>query len=114
MKLFQPIFALSFLLFITACQPEDKGNMSAEFKVWGNCDMCKATIEKSLSQEAAIKQAAWDVKSKMMTVNYDSASINVNEIHKRIASSGYDTELVKGDDKAYSELHQCCKYKRKE
>jgi copper chaperone CopZ len=113
MKLRHSLFVISFLLFFSACQ-QDKGNKSAEFKVWGNCDMCKATIENSLAKEAGIKEANWDVKSKMMTVNYDSSSIDVTKIHEKIASSGYDTELAKGDDQAYSSLHECCKYKRKE
>jgi periplasmic mercuric ion binding protein len=114
MKLFQSIFVLSFLLLISACQDQDKGNKTAEFKVWGNCEMCKETIESSLKKEAGVKEATWDVKSKMMTVNYDSSSIDVNKMHKKIAASGYDTEVAKGDDKAYSSLHVCCKYKRKE
>lgn len=37
----------------------------------------------------------------------------MDEIQKNIASVGYDTEKYRGDDKAYEELHECCKYERR-
>ena len=113
MKLFSFVFASFILLVVSSCEP-DKGNSASEFKVWGNCEMCKETIESSLNKQPGIVKAEWDVKSKKLSVNYDSSAIKLNDIHKRIASVGYDTEKEKGDDQAYNSLHECCKYKRKE
>jgi len=88
------------------------GETTSTFKVWGNCEMCKETIESSLKVDGIIK-ADWNVDSKIMTVTYDNSKITLDQIQKNIASVGYDNEKYKGDDKAYSELAGCCQYDRK-
>lgn len=81
------------------------------FKVSGNCGMCKSTIEKAAKTEG-VSKALWDVKTKVITVTYDPSKVKTEDIHKKIAASGYDTEKVKATDAAYAKLHSCCKYKR--
>ena len=88
------------------------GVTTSTFKVWGNCEMCKETIESSLKVDG-ITKADWNVESKIMTVSYDEKKITLDQIQKNIASVGYDNEKYKGDDKAYSELAGCCQYDRK-
>lgn len=83
------------------------------FKVWGNCSMCKKTIEKA-AQGDAISAEAWNKDSKIFTVTFNPAKTNVDKIQKNIAAAGYDTEKFKGDDKAYEKLPGCCHYERKE
>ena len=39
------------------------GIRSSTFKVWGNCEMCKETIEGSLKKEG-ITKAEWNVDTK--------------------------------------------------
>ena len=82
------------------------------FKVYGNCSMCKKTIETALKKNTNIKKADWNVESKMITVEYDPHMISVDEIHKIIADAGYDTEKVKASDAAYNKLPGCCQYER--
>lgn len=88
------------------------GIATSTFKVWGNCEMCKETVEKSLTLNG-IEKSDWNIESKVMTVVYDTSKINLDKIEKAIASVGYDNEEYKGDDKAYSELPECCQYERK-
>jgi periplasmic mercuric ion binding protein len=88
------------------------GVTTSTFKVWGNCEMCKETIEGSL-KVTGVSKADWNVDTKMMTVSYDSSRISLDQIQKNIAGVGYDTEKYKGDDKAYHELAECCQYERK-
>jgi mercuric ion binding protein len=88
------------------------GITSSTFKVWGNCEMCKETIEGSL-KVGGIAKADWNVDTKIMSVNFDSTKISLDKIQKNIAMVGYDNEKFKGDDKAYSELPDCCQYDRK-
>jgi len=88
------------------------GVTTSTFKVWGNCEMCKETIEGSL-KVAGVSKADWNVDTKIMTVSYDSSKISLDQIQKNIAGVGYDTEKYKGDDKAYHELAGCCQYERK-
>lgn len=109
-----------FLIFFTAfvftqCNSQsgqDKSLKTLEFKVWGNCEMCKETIEKALDRKG-IKSADWNMDSKMIKVVFDPAKITEEAIHQAIAEVGYDTEKTKGSDKAYAGLPECCQYERR-
>lgn len=83
-----------------------------KFKVWGNCEMCKETIEKSL-KVPGVSSSNWNPDTKEIVVKFDSTEINADEIQKKIAASGYDTEKFKGDETAYAGLPECCQYERK-
>ena len=82
-----------------------------KINVSGNCGMCKKTIEKSL-KVPGVNTADWNVKSKVLTVNYDASKISNDQIQQKIAAVGYDTEKVKAKDEAYEKLHSCCQYDR--
>lgn len=88
------------------------GVATSTFKVWGNCDMCKETIEGAVKVDG-VSKADWSSESKMIAVSYDTTKITLDQIHKNIALVGYDTERFTGEDKAYSELPECCQYDRK-
>jgi len=81
-------------------------------KVWGNCNTCKAHIEKTAKTEG-VSKASWDKDSKLLTLAYDPSKVKSDDIQKKIAAVGYDTEKFKGDDKAYAKLDACCQYDRK-
>jgi mercuric ion binding protein len=85
---------------------------TSKFKVWGNCGTCKKNIEKAVKIEGVTK-ADWNKDTKIITVTFDSSKITLEQIQKRIASAGYDTELFNGNDKAYNKLDKCCQYDRK-
>jgi copper chaperone CopZ len=100
------------LLPLLACGKKiPAGAKTDTFKVWGNCGMCKKTIEKSLKVDGVYK-ADWDRKTKMITVAYDPLKISLDDIKKRIADAGYDNEGYKADSADYEGLHSCCKYER--
>lgn len=82
-------------------------------KVWGNCGMCKKTIETAL-QKPGVENANWNKNTKMLTVVYDASVITNTDIQKQVAAAGYDTEQFIGDDSAYEKLHSCCQYERKQ
>ena len=98
------------LLFIMACS--NSASVQSSFKVWGNCDMCKETIENSLKVDGVIS-ADWNTESKMIKLDYDSTKISLDEVQKLIAAAGYDNDKYAGDDKAYMDLPECCQYERK-
>jgi len=79
-------------------------------KVSGNCDMCKARIEKAAKIDG-VSKAEWDTKSKLLAVSYDPAKTNIDQVSKKVAAAGHDTEKVKADDKAYNSIPSCCKYR---
>ena len=87
------------------------GNETKTFKVYGNCSMCKKRIESALKTKG-VSSASWNVESKVLTVSYDPQVISLDEIHQKVAAVGHDTEKVKAEDKAYSNLMGCCQYSR--
>ena len=91
----------------------DSGNTTEKFKVYGNCGMCKALIEKALLVKG-VKYAYWEQKTEMATVKFNPEVVTLDELHKNVAAVGHDTDKVKADDKVYENLHSCCKYERPE
>ena len=79
------------------------------FRVYGNCGMCEDRIENALDI-VGIRSAQWDEKTQMLTVTYISEKISIHEIHQICANIGHATEKMKADEKAYANLHHCCKY----
>jgi len=84
------------------------------FKVYGNCGMCKKTIEGSLKNVKGIEKADWNKETKMMEVTFDPEVISLKEIKQKIADVGYDTDEVRATNKAYNGLAGCCQYERPE
>ena len=82
-------------------------------KVWGNCGMCKTTIEKS-AKKAGAKTANWDEESKELKVTYAVNITSSAKIQEAVAKSGYDTQDFTAIKSAYNNLPGCCKYDRKE
>lgn len=81
-------------------------------KVWGNCGMCKSTIEKA-AKKAGAKQANWDEETKELKVSYAVNKTSNQKIQQEIANNGYDTEAFTAPENVYNKLHGCCKYDRK-
>ena len=81
-------------------------------KVWGECETCQASIEKA-SKVSGVSKASWDKTTKLLTLLYDPSKVKSDDIQKKIAAVGYDTEKYKADDKVYAKLNACCKYERK-
>ncbi len=86
---------------------------SATVKVWGNCGMCKARIEKALKVEG-VNKADWNTETKMLAVTYDNEQISLDKIQQTVANSGHDTEKFTAPDSIYAKLPGCCRYDRKE
>jgi hypothetical protein len=80
-------------------------------KISGNCDMCKATIEKA-GNVKKLAAVAWDKDTKTAILAYDSQKTSSDEILKRIALAGYDNERFLAPAEAYAKLPGCCQYER--
>lgn len=85
---------------------------TASFKVYGNCGMCEKTIEGALKDVKGIEKADWNQETKMMEVTYHTHDISLDDLKKKIAAVGYDTEEHRASDKSYNNLHGCCQYER--
>lgn len=93
-------------------QPVAVTSKTDTVKVWGKCGMCKTRIEKAAKTEGVIK-AEWNIQTKMLTLVYNPSLVSCEDVQKKIAAVGHDTEMFAADDKAYEKLDSCCKYQRK-
>lgn len=98
------------LLFTSSVFAQEKTDT---IKVNGECGMCKSRIQKALKLEG-ISSAAWDTETKLLIVTYNTDKISNDDIQKRVATVGHDTEKYKAEDVVYNKLPGCCKYERKE
>jgi periplasmic mercuric ion binding protein len=80
-------------------------------KVAGVCGMCKTRIEKA-AKDGGASSAAWDMKTHILAVSFDSSKTSKEKLSKKIASVGHDTENHKAPDEVYAKLHECCHYER--
>lgn len=104
------ILLLSFVFIIISIGVHAQ-TKSETFAVSGECGQCKKKIE-TAAKDAGATYAVWNVKSKQLTVKYNSESSNTAKIQQRIAEAGYDTPLTKASDSAYNNLDECCQYDR--
>lgn len=81
----------------------------AKIKTSAVCDMCKETIEKAMAYEKGVKTSNLDVDSKILTVTYDPKKTTIEKLRLAIVKSGYDADGQIADEKAYNNLHACCK-----
>jgi Cu(I)/Ag(I) efflux system membrane fusion protein len=79
--------------------------------VQGMCGMCKTRIEKTALGIDGVTRAEWDIDTKVLTLQFDSAKTKLEAISAELAKVGHDTDRDKADDKVYNALPPCCKYR---
>ncbi len=99
------------LLTIVTVTAQIKNSKTDTIKVYGNCEMCKAKIEKAGTQKN-ISKVMWSEETNIATITYDSKKTTTDAILKRIAMVGYDSDQFSAPDAVYKKLHGCCKYER--
>ena len=104
------IIAILALVFTSNTNAQSSTTKTETLNVSGNCDMCKARIEKAAKIDG-VSKADWNKDTKMLALTYDPAKTNVDAIGKKVAAAGHDTEKIKAEAKAYDKLPSCCKYR---
>jgi copper chaperone CopZ len=102
---------ISPILSFTACQAQIKNAKTENVKIFGNCSMCETTIEKAGNLKK-VANVDWNKDNQMATITYDTTKTNQDEILKRIALSGYDSEKFLAPNDVYANLPGCCQYER--
>lgn len=82
-----------------------------EFYVKGNCESCKARIEKT-AVNAGADSAEWNAEKQSVTLAFDPAKTSSDKILKKIAEAGHDNEKYRSSDTTYKNLPSCCLYDR--
>lgn len=108
---FKNIMVATFVLLSVTINAQIKNSKTETVKIYGNCGMCETKIEKA----GTIKKVAtvdWNQETQMATLTYDATKTNQDEILKRIALAGYDSDKFLAPDDVYNNLHGCCQYDR--
>lgn len=105
------LMAILVLSLSSPCNAQAKNFITETVRIYGSCGMCESTIEKAGSLKN-VSQVDWDKDTQMATLSFDPAKTNQAEILKRIALSGYDSDLFLAPTSAYAKLPKCCQYER--
>ena len=103
------IILIIFPTLILAQQIQKK-IVASQFMVYGNCEICKKTIEKAALSIKGVKMAKWDIPSNQLSLFYHRRKVEVINIHNAIAKSGYSTSEIKAKKEDYNKLPMCCQY----
>lgn len=98
-----------------AAQSQPANNANAEhvqFKVAGNCEMCKDRVETAAKSVAGVSSAVWNMETKQMDVHFDASKTNSDAIQKSVAKVGHDAGKHKAPADVYKALPECCLYTR--
>jgi len=120
MKPFKTLFIaiIALITFSSAHAQSDKsqrtiGIKTQTFKVLGTCEMDKRRIEKAAYTVDGIKSAVWDINAQTLTIKYSVFKKDAaDNVQKKIAAVGNDTEKYKADETAYMNLPECCHYRK--
>jgi hypothetical protein len=105
------LMAVVVTLSFTNCKAQSKNVKTETVKIYGNCEMCEKTIETAGSVKK-IATVDWNKDTKMALISYDTLKTTQDEILKRIALAGYDSDKFLAPDAVYLKLPSCCKYER--
>jgi len=95
----------------SATENHNHSKAENEFFVKGNCESCKARIEKA-AKDAGATSANWDAEKQTVILDFDSSKTSSDKILKKIADVGHDNEKYKASDSVYKKLPGCCLYDR--
>lgn len=76
----------------------------------GICGMCKDRIEALAYKVKGVKWAEWDLENKTLSLKFKE-DLNEEKLAKTLAKGGHDNWMINAEEKAYNNLHSCCKYR---
>lgn len=106
MKNLPILLSLLFTLFISV--NVFAGNETLKIQTDAVCGHCKQTIEGNVIKLKGVKSADLDLKTKILTVTYNTEKVSADEIKKAVVDSGYKADEMPGDDKSRSAQPHCC------
>ena len=65
------LIILIFFPILTLAKESQKKIVASEFRVEGNCEICKKTIEKAALSVKGVKMAKWDIPSNRLSFIYN-------------------------------------------
>jgi periplasmic mercuric ion binding protein len=119
MKTFKTIIVAiaALLVFQSVNAQSDKheraiGIKTQNIKVSGTCSMDKLRIETAANSVDGVKSAFWDEYPQILTLKYSVFKKEVTDnVQRKIALFGNDTEKYKANNAVYQSLPDCCHYR---
>jgi len=99
------------LLTNSTIQAQIKNAKTATVKVFGNTPAAKAVIEQE-GKAGKTAQVDWNQETKIAMITYDASKTNEDEVLRRIALAGFDSEKFLAPDDAYAKLPKADQYTR--
>ena len=82
-----------------------------DFRVEGNCEMCKERIETAAMSVKGVESATWGIDNKMLHLAFNKSLTSRETVQKAIAQAGHDNGKYKAPDEVYNSLPECCLYR---
>jgi len=108
---FIKVMVAIIVVLSTSVSAQIKNAKTESVKVYGNCGMCETKIEKAGNIKNVV-EVDWNKDTQIATVTYDVTKTNQDEILKRIALAGYDSDKFLAPNDVYNKLPGCCQYDR--
>ena len=105
------IMAIAISCIFSNAKAQIKNPETDSAKIYGNCGMCKTKIEKAGNQKN-ISQVVWNEETGIAAITFDATKTSKDDILKKIAFVGYDSDLFKATEATYNKLPGCCQYDR--
>ncbi len=102
-----PVMVLLLAITIGA-QAQNKRSDTLQVQTSAVCGMCKETIESEMIYEKGVQSVTLDLEANVVHVVYDTKKTDPDRIRKAITMLGYAADGTPGDEKAFSELPDCC------
>lgn len=90
---FTAVALLAALPLIASSQDKAKTTETVKYKTSIDCDACVKTIMSNLPQEKGIKDVKCDLKTKEVTVTYQTDKNNPEQIKRSLEKLGYSAKL---------------------
>lgn len=91
------------------------GIKTQNVKVSGTCSMDERRIETAAYSVDGIKSANWNEYTQVLTLTYSVFRKDAaDNVQKKIAAVGNDTDKYRANDAVYQALPDCCHYQRKQ
>lgn len=90
---------------------QEKERKTAEITIMTSavCGMCKDRIEHDMAFEKGVKDVNLDLKTKEVSIVYQTKKTDPDKLREAITEIGYDADDLEADAKAYEKLPACCK-----
>ena len=104
------LFLIMTSLVSAVFAQDNKDIATGQFRVSGNCNMCKQRIEDA-AYGKGVKSAEWDKTTGVLTIVYRPSKTSAADILQRVAAAGHDADTLQASKKAYEGLPACCSYR---